>query len=144
MSSSAIGSSFFEDNKFDVTSMSNISGSSYGSKLTTTVSVGLCGLAGRPNITMSESEAWIMDPRTPIKKFAALIFKLANIRNQIFKQLQKEFVEIKTIGGGSGGNTGKSADSKNSHNSSDLSPAMGESPEGGVSLDNSGSFLNVS
>ena len=82
---SEVDAFFFEDHKFDVASMSNVSGSSYGSKLTTTVSVGLCGLAGRPNITMSESEAWIMDPRTPIKKFAALIFKLASIRNQIFK-----------------------------------------------------------
>lgn len=68
--------------------------------MTATVSVGLCGLAGRPNITMNESEAWIMDPRTPVKKFAALLFKLANIRGQVFKQLQKEFTEVQTFGGG--------------------------------------------
>ena len=43
-----------------------------------------------------------MDPRTPIKKFAALLFKLANVRQQIFKQLRREFVEVSTIGSGSG------------------------------------------
>lgn len=67
--------------------------------MTATVSVGLCGLAGRPNITMNECEAWIMDPRTPVKKFAALLFKLANIRHQVFKQLQREFTEVQTVGG---------------------------------------------
>ena len=65
--------------------------------MTATVSVGLCGLAGKPNISMNESEAWIMDPRTPIKKFAALLFKLANIRSLVFKKIQKEFLEVNEI-----------------------------------------------
>lgn len=61
------------------------------------MSVGLCGLAGKPNLSMNESEAWIVDPRTPVKKFAALIFKLANIRHQVHKQITKEFNEVHTI-----------------------------------------------
>lgn len=81
LSSSGVGSSFFEDQKFDISAVSSHSGSSYNSWVTNTVSVGLCGLAGKPNLSMNESEAWIVDPRTPVKKFAALIFKLANIRH---------------------------------------------------------------
>ena len=97
--------SFFEDAKFDqLSSNSGCSGTnSFNSKLTTNVEVGLCGLAGKPKLSMNESEGWIVDPRTPIKKFAALLFKLANVRQQIFKQLQREFVEETTIGSGSGG-----------------------------------------
>ena len=96
-SSSALGSSMFEDHKFDG-ALSSHSGSSFKSDITQDISVGLCGLAGKPRISMSESEAWIMDPRTPIKKFAALLFKLANVRKQIFKQLQKEFKQVSPIG----------------------------------------------
>lgn len=93
-------SSFFEDHKFDFSAASSNSGggsSNYGSHITVNVSVGLCGLAGKPKISMAESEAWIMDPRTPIKKFAALLFKLANVRQQVFRQLQKEFLDISPI-----------------------------------------------
>jgi len=76
-----MGSSFFEDRKFDSSALSSHSGgSSFDSRITQNVSIGLCGLAGKPKISMCESEAWIMDPRTPIKKFAALLFKLANVR----------------------------------------------------------------
>ena len=39
-----------------------------------------------------------MDPRTPVKKFSALLFKLANVRQQVFKQLQDEFLEVTEIG----------------------------------------------
>jgi hypothetical protein len=96
-------SNFFEENKWDISGASSNSGggsSNLGSHITATVSVGLCGLAGKPKISMAEYEAWIMDPRTPIKKFAALLFKLANVRQQIFRQLQKEFSEVYPIGGG--------------------------------------------
>jgi hypothetical protein len=48
---------------------------------------------------MNESESWIVDPRTPVKKFASLLFKLANIRHQVFKQIAKEFSDMTTIGG---------------------------------------------
>ena len=54
-------------------------------KLTTTISVGLNGLAGKPGISQSESESWIVDPRTPIKKFSALLFKLAGIRQALLQ-----------------------------------------------------------
>ena len=79
-SSSAMNSSMFEDMKFDGANSSNSGASSLDSRITQSVSVGLCGLAGKPKISMNESEAWIMDPRTPVKKFAALLFKLANVR----------------------------------------------------------------
>lgn len=80
-SQSEVGSSFFEDQKFDISAVSSASGSSFNSSMTATVSIGLCGLAGKPNLSMNESESWIVDPRTPVKKFASLIFKLANIRH---------------------------------------------------------------
>jgi len=99
LSSSGVGSSFFEDHKFDISAVSSASGSSFNSGLTATVSIGLCGLAGKPNLTMNESESWIVDPRTPVKKFASLLFKLANIRHQVFKQISKEFNDMTTIGG---------------------------------------------
>lgn len=79
-------------------SSSSAGGSSFGSHITTSISVGLCGLAGRPKISLCESEAWIMDPRTPVKKFAALLFKLANVRQQIHRQLNKEFLSVTTLG----------------------------------------------
>ena len=60
-------------------------------KLSATVSVGLNGLAGKPNISQCESEGWICDPRTPIKKYSALLFKLAGIRHSLLQQLNKEF-----------------------------------------------------
>ena len=47
----------------------------------------------------NDSEAWITDPRTPIKKFASLLFKLAHIRKQVFKQIHKEFLDVSKIGG---------------------------------------------
>ena len=80
-----------EENKFnDISGLSSASGNSFGSQLTSTVSVGLCGLAGRPNLSMNESESWITDPRTPCKKFANLLFKLSSIRKQIYKQIAKD------------------------------------------------------
>lgn len=81
--SSSQMSAFLGDHRFDISGASSNSGggsSNLGSHITATVSVGLCGLAGKPKISMAEYEAWIMDPRTPIKKFAALLFKLANVR----------------------------------------------------------------
>ena len=54
-------------------------------KLTTTVTIGLNGKAGKPGISQSESESWICDPRTPIKKFSALLFKLAGIRQALLQ-----------------------------------------------------------
>ena len=67
-----------------------------------------------------------MDPRTPIKKFAALLFKLANVRQQIFRQLQKEFSEVYPIGGGP---TNQS--SHTSGNSSTLASAQAASTVSG-------------
>ena len=66
-------------------------------KLTTSVSIGLSGLAGKPNISSTESEGWIADPRTPVKKYAALLFKLAGIRHQLLQQLNREFNQIEII-----------------------------------------------
>lgn len=82
-SSSGFTSSFFEEQKFnEISAVSSASESSYGggSHVTMNISVGLSGLAGKPNLSMNESEQWIMDPRTPVKKFANLLFKLASIR----------------------------------------------------------------
>lgn len=92
--------SLFEEEKFDLDCLSSYSGTSGArSSVTQTVTIGLCGLAGRPNLSMNESEAWILDPRTPMKKFGALLFKLANIRQQIFKQINREFLEVHTMKG---------------------------------------------
>ena len=60
-------------------------------KVSTTVQIGLNGLAGKPEITSNESEGWIIDPRTPIKKFSALLYKLASVRHMLFEQLNREF-----------------------------------------------------
>lgn len=95
---SSAGGSLPEEHKFDMSAVSSASGGSRVSHLTSNVSVGLSGLAGKPNITMNDSEAWITDPRTPIRKFASLLFKLANIRKLIFKQLAKEFCDVQSIG----------------------------------------------
>ena len=72
--------------------------SSKMTKLTTTVSVGWSGLAGKPSISSNESDGWIVDPRTPVKKFSALLFKLAGIRHQLLQQLNKEFTQIEIMG----------------------------------------------
>ena len=125
-SSSGVGSSFFEDHKFDISALSSASGSSFNSGVTATVSVGLCGLAGKPNLSMNESEAWIIDPRTPVKKFAALLFKLANVRNQIFKQITREFNEVATIGGGSTTPGGLSASFTTNEHSGEFNTSMSQ------------------
>ena len=92
--SSGFTTSMIEEQKFnDISGLSSVSGGSFGSHLTSTVSIGLCGLAGKPNLSMNESEQWIIDPRTPIKKFANLLFKLASVRQQINKQLVKDCLD---------------------------------------------------
>jgi len=48
------------------------------------ISIGLSGLAGRPKFeVMGDAEQWITDPRSPIKKFSALLFNLSGMRYKL-------------------------------------------------------------